>query len=91
MTASEWIWTKIGFGPLVLVVFVGAFVVISIFNENLIGKAGLGAVFALFGVYYSFVVTGGYAPFEFSWRAYGKELLECFALGMASTLVVLLW
>jgi len=117
MSASEWIWTKIGFALLaalaasvwglifypfistinpdvhlatVLMVFEGLFIVISLINEKWIGKAGLGAIFALWGAVVGLFAEGGSAPSDFAWREYGFELSVCFGLGIASTLL-LLW
>jgi len=115
MTASEWVWTKIGFGitaisaggiwglifyPFIsnfihdvslrwfLLVFMVSFFIITMLNEKLIGKAGLGAIYALVGMLYGFLSTGGFAPSDSSWTEYGKELAVCFIIGMISAFIV---
>ncbi len=119
MSASEWIWTKVGYGliailagclwgllfypfissidsnvsiKMVLKVFIGSFFIVGLINGKLIGKAGLGAVFALLGAIYTFVIIDSCVtePFKISLGKFGKELAVCFILGVFSAVIVLI-
>ena len=117
MKASDWIWTRIGFGviaiaagimwflifyPLMVLinpdvsgstvvkVFIGVFLIVSLFNEKLIGSAGLGAIFGLMGMISGFIGLGG-APIELDWPKYSKELCICFVAGAVSVVAAIIW
>ena len=73
----------------VVKIFITVFIVISFINEKLIGDAGLGAIYALFGLISGFLAAGG-APFEMQWSKYSKGLIGCFLAGVVSMLIVLI-
>lgn len=75
----------------VLKVFAIVFLLITLVKEDLIGDAGLGAVFALFGAATAVIgfesggaLTGGGTS---SSQKYGKPLITCFLAGVVATCV----
>jgi hypothetical protein len=71
-------------------IFVITFVAVALINEKLIGRAGIGALYALYGLISSFfgseigdVSTKGSKQFT-------KELATCIVLGCVSALIVII-
>lgn len=73
----------------VFIIFISLFSIVGLFNEKFIGKSGLGAIYALIGIFYGFIAQGGDIPSsDISWKEHGKEMIACFFLGMVSTLIL---
>ena len=70
-------------------VFVACFAIVSIINEKLIGRAGIGALYALYGLFSGFLgVQSANGP-SINTERIGKELTFCVILGCGSALAIL--
>lgn len=78
-------------GNLAFKVFAMAFVGVSLISEKIIGSAGLGALYALYGFVSGLLAVETASGLSIDMKRAGKELMTCVLLGCLSALMVVLF
>lgn len=78
-------------GNLAFKVFATAFVSVALVSEKIIGRAGIGALYALYGFISGFIAAESASGPAIDTKRAGTELTTCLFLGCISALLVILF